>query len=49
MKQIEFVPIEERTMNDKLVAARTIHPARKSNADFDAYTKALIDDILKHI
>lgn len=30
-------------------AARTIHPSRKSNADFDAYTNALIDDIVKHL
>ena len=30
-------------------AARTIHPARKSNADFDTYTNALINDIVKHL
>lgn len=30
-------------------AARTIHPSRKSNAEFEAYSNALIDDMLKHI
>ena len=30
-------------------AARTIHPGYKSNVVFNAYTDALIDDILKHM
>ena len=30
-------------------AARTIHPCRKSNVDFEAYSNTLVDDIIKHL